>query len=225
MRRRALALRRTLAMLPSRPQRPDGAYQRSPGLTLDTLLAPPRDTSPSTSRPSRPSSPKNATAFRRAAESFPPRLKSDVLVINGGTPVGWAFATSFRSTAARRDHEDRLLKLVTQPASDSLEQAKRWRTRARAQPRSIVRTINMPTLALLFLRKDMQDRSTFTLGGTKKIDGPRRRAALHRARHAAHHRVERRGPPAAASGSNPTRVASSAPSSSSTPETLARRLR
>jgi hypothetical protein len=36
---------------------------------------------------------------------------------------------------------------------------------------SIVRTINMPTLALMFLRKDMQERSTFTRGGTKKIDG------------------------------------------------------
>ena len=64
------------------------------------------------------------------------------------------------------------MKLVTQPASDSIAQAKRMADEsARFNLGSIVRTINMPTLALMFLRSDMQDRLTFTLGGTKKIDG------------------------------------------------------
>ena len=99
--------------------------------------------------------------------------KSDVLVINGGV-YGWmGFRDVFQVDGrAIRDHEDRLLKLVTQPASDSLEQAKRMADEsARFNLGSIVRTINMPTLALTFLRKDMQDRSTFTLAGTKRIDG------------------------------------------------------
>ncbi len=101
------------------------------------------------------------------------QTKSDVLVINGGT-YGWmGFRDVFQVDGrAIRDHEDRLIKLVTQPASDSLEQAKRMADEsARFNLGSIVRTINMPTLALTFLRKSMQDRSTFTLGGTKKIDG------------------------------------------------------
>jgi hypothetical protein len=101
------------------------------------------------------------------------QTKSDVLVINGGV-YGWmGFRDVFQVDGkAIRDHEDRLLKLVTQPASDSLEQAKRMADEsARFNLGAIVRTINMPTLALTFLRKDMQDRSTFTVAGTKKIDG------------------------------------------------------
>ena len=59
---------------------------------------------------------------------------------------------------AIRDHEDRLMKLVTQPASDSIAQAKRMADEsARFNLGSIVRTINMPTLALMFLRSDMQE--------------------------------------------------------------------
>jgi len=101
------------------------------------------------------------------------QTRSDVLVINGGA-YGWmGFRDVFQVDGrAIRDHEDRLLKLVTQPASDSLDQAKRMADEsARFNLGAIVRTINMPTLALTFLRKDMQDRSKFTIAGTKRIDG------------------------------------------------------
>jgi hypothetical protein len=100
-------------------------------------------------------------------------LKSDFLVINGGAAGWFGFRDVFEVDGhAVRDHEDRLLKLVTSPAADPLAQAKRMADEgARYNIGGIVRTINTPTLALIFLRGPAQARSTWTLHGTGRING------------------------------------------------------
>ena len=99
-------------------------------------------------------------------------LKSDLLVVDLGA-AGWF---GFRDVmevdgVAVRDRENRLLALVTSPVPDALAQAKRMAAEgARFNIGGIVRTINTPTLALTFLRQVQQRRSTWTLGGRKKIE-------------------------------------------------------
>jgi hypothetical protein len=100
-------------------------------------------------------------------------LKSDFLVVNGGIAGWFGFRDVFEVDGhAVRDHQDRLLKLVTSPSPDPLEQMKRMADEgARYNIGGITRTINLPTLALLFLRGPEQDRSTWTRGNSRRING------------------------------------------------------
>lgn len=100
-------------------------------------------------------------------------LKSDVLVINGGTAGWFGFRDVYEVDGhAIRDHQDRILDLMTSPSPDPLAQAKRMADEgARYNIGGIVRTINMPTFALVFLRGAEQGRSTWTRGGTGRING------------------------------------------------------
>jgi glyoxylase-like metal-dependent hydrolase (beta-lactamase superfamily II) len=100
-------------------------------------------------------------------------LKSDILIVDLGT-AGWVgFRDVFEVNGqAIRDHQNRLLALVLSPAPDALDQARRMSEEgARFNVGSITRTINMPTAALMFLRATEQSRSTWALGGRKKIQG------------------------------------------------------
>ncbi len=100
-------------------------------------------------------------------------LKSDILVVDLGA-VGW---TGFRDVfevdgQSVRDHQNRLLALVTSPSSDTLTQARRLAAEgARFNIGAVARTINMPTVGLKFLRLINQPRSGWKLGGRRKIDG------------------------------------------------------
>jgi len=100
-------------------------------------------------------------------------LKSDILMINAGD-AGWF---GFRDVlevdgGAVRDRENRLLALVMSPLPDTMDQWKRMSAEgARYNIGGIDRTINMPTIGLIFLRTREQSRSTWTLGSRRKIDG------------------------------------------------------
>jgi hypothetical protein len=100
-------------------------------------------------------------------------LGSDLLVVDLGVAGWFGFRDVFEVDGhAVRDHQNRLLALVTSPAPDPIAQAKRLvEEGARFNVGNVVRTINTPTLALMFLRAVQQPRSTWTLGGTRRIQG------------------------------------------------------
>lgn len=100
-------------------------------------------------------------------------LKSDILMVDQGTS-GW---TGFRDVfevdgQPVRDHQNRLLARATAPLPDPLAQARRMAEEgARFNLGPVARTINMPTVALRFLRSIEQGRSSWKAGGRKTIDG------------------------------------------------------
>lgn len=99
-------------------------------------------------------------------------LQSDMLMFNGGA-LGWiGFRDVYEVDGLPvRDHTDRLLKILTNPAPDALEQARRVTDEsARHNLGNITRTINIPTMALVFVRAENQKRSTFTFEGMKTVD-------------------------------------------------------
>jgi hypothetical protein len=102
-------------------------------------------------------------------------LRSDLIVINAGQ-AGWISLRDVYEVDGLpvRDRADRLMKLVTEPAPDSFAQALRVAEEsARFNLGTVWRTINTPTTALMFLRRDDQDRSTFKFEGLKTVDGVR----------------------------------------------------
>jgi hypothetical protein len=114
----------------------------------------------------------DALAARGARQRI---LRSDLIVINAG-PAGWISLRDVYEVDGLpvRDRADRLMKLITQPAPDSFAQALRVAEEsARFNLGTVWRTINTPTTALLFLRRDDQDRSKFIFEGMKTVDGVR----------------------------------------------------
>jgi hypothetical protein len=102
-------------------------------------------------------------------------LRSDLLVFDAGSR-GWV---SFRDVyevdgSSIRDHDQRLVELVSHFTPDSLQEIRRITAesaRFNLNPPSMVinRNINTPMTALLFLRDASQGRSTFTLGKPEQI--------------------------------------------------------
>src|SRR5262249_49564964 len=100
-------------------------------------------------------------------------LVSDVILINAGA-AGWVSLRDVFEVDGSpvRDHTDRLLKLLTNPAPDAYQQALRLAQEgARFNIGNLSRSINVPSTALRFVRQDMQSRSTFTSNGLKTING------------------------------------------------------
>jgi hypothetical protein len=100
-------------------------------------------------------------------------LVSDLILINAG-PAGWiSLRDVFQVDGSPvRDHTDRLLKLLTNPAPDAYQQALRLAQEgARFNIGNLSRSINVPSTALRFVRQDTQSRSTFTVNGMKTING------------------------------------------------------
>lgn len=107
------------------------------------------------------------------------QLRSDVVIV-ADTDNGWL---EFRDVfdvdgKAVRDRTDRLVNLFTTPANDATSQASRIvaeGTRFNLDPvvgaRRISRTINMPTLAMWFLRSSNQRRSAFHRGRDTTVAG------------------------------------------------------
>ena len=98
-------------------------------------------------------------------------LRSDLLLVNSGR-AGWlCFRDVFEVDGKPvRDRTTRLMDLFVHPSADSVEQATRIREEgARYNIGGVTRTINDPTLALLFLGRDNQPRSTFALGSPETV--------------------------------------------------------
>ena len=99
-------------------------------------------------------------------------LKSDVLVINAGVG-GWMGFRDVYEVDGRpvRDHDQRLSKLFVDATADTMTHARQIADEsARYNLGSVIRNINVPTMALAFLRRDNQSRSTFTIDGTAKVE-------------------------------------------------------
>jgi outer membrane lipoprotein-sorting protein len=104
-------------------------------------------------------------------------LKSDMLVLSVGT-YGWlGFRDVFEVDGrAVRDHEERLYTLFLKPSADSLEQARKILDEsARFNVGQVTRNINIPTMALTFLKRTYQPRSRFADKGIETVDGVRTR--------------------------------------------------
>ena len=100
-------------------------------------------------------------------------LVSDVILINAGE-AGWISLRDVYQVDGSpvRDHTDRLLKLLTNPAPDAYQQALRLAQEgARFNIGSMSRSINVPSTALRFVRQENQSHSSFSVAGMKTIDG------------------------------------------------------
>jgi hypothetical protein len=105
------------------------------------------------------------------------QLKSDMLVLSVGE-AGWlGFRDVFEVDGrAVRDHDERLFALFLKPSSDSLGQARKILDESsRFNIGRVTRNVNIPTMALTFLKGDHQSRSKFTDKGVEVVDGVRTR--------------------------------------------------
>jgi outer membrane lipoprotein-sorting protein len=116
--------------------------------------------------------------YRQTADRVPSltarrQLKSDVLVLNTGAS-GWMGFRDVYEIDGRsvRDHDARLSKLFVDNAADTMTHARQIADEsARYNLGSVKRNINIPTMALSYLRRENLPRSNFQLDGTAKIDG------------------------------------------------------
>lgn len=100
-------------------------------------------------------------------------LVSDVILINAGA-AGWISLRDVYQVDGSpvRDHTDRLLKLLTNPAPDAYQQALRLAQEgARFNIGNMSRSINVPSTALRFVRVENQTHSTYSVNGMKTIGG------------------------------------------------------
>ena len=103
-------------------------------------------------------------------------LKSDYLLVQLEGGGGWLpFRDVFEVDGRKvRDREDRLTALFLKPSASSFERAARIvQDSTRHNIGSVNRTINIPTLALLFLLPDIRPRFRFTIDG-EEVVGARR---------------------------------------------------
>lgn len=116
---------------------------------------------------------------RATTRTFPESrtLRSDVLVI-ADEGYGWiGFRDVYEVDGRRvRDRDERLVRLFLKPNPDRERQVRRiveesTRFNLNAGGVQVQRSINMPMMALRFLRGPNQDRSSFTLEGREAIDG------------------------------------------------------
>ena len=113
------------------------------------------------------------TANAPAAGTGPRRriMRSDLLTYHSPA-AGWIAFRDVVEVDGKPipDHADRLAKLVHEPTSDALEDARRASLEsARFNLGSMPRTVNVPTSALLFLRREKQPRGQFKLDGMKTV--------------------------------------------------------
>ncbi len=100
-------------------------------------------------------------------------LRSDLLQTKIGAAEWVAFRDVYEVDGRPvRDHEARLQKLFVDSPAEGLAQARRIAAEsARFNLGVLKRDINVPTMALGFLRGANQSRSSFTVGGRKKVEG------------------------------------------------------
>ncbi|MEZ5292463.1 MAG: hypothetical protein R2745_15385 [Vicinamibacterales bacterium] len=101
-------------------------------------------------------------------------LRSDYLLVRVGGGGGWLpFRDTFQVNGRRvADRGDRLAKLFLEPTVGSLDRASRiMADSTRYNLGSMTRTINIPTLALLFLHPDVRGRFDVSFAATDQVDG------------------------------------------------------
>jgi hypothetical protein len=101
------------------------------------------------------------------------RLRSDTLLASAGE-IGWIWFRDVFEVDGQtvRERDSRLQDLFLKPTPDSRAQAARiTEESARFNVGALQRTINVPTLALLFLRADEQARSRFSFERTTRVGG------------------------------------------------------
>jgi hypothetical protein len=101
-------------------------------------------------------------------------LRSDYLLVQLGPGAGWIpFRDVFELDTRRvRDREDRLAKLFLSNEADRFEFADRiMEESTRHNLGNVSRTINIPTLAMMFVHPRVRDRFTFAGGGEDVVGG------------------------------------------------------
>jgi hypothetical protein len=114
---------------------------------------------------------------QRGSDRAVRHLKSDMLVLSVGT-AGWLGFRDVFEVDGRpvRDHDERLYKIFLNPSPDSLLQAKKILDESsRFNVGQVTRNINVPTMALTFLKRTYQPRSRFADKGVETVDGVRTR--------------------------------------------------
>ncbi len=102
-------------------------------------------------------------------------IKSDFLLVQlGGDGEGWMpFRDAYEVKGRKlRDRDDRLLKLFTSNDKERFEKAARYSDDTNKHNLgNVARTINIPTLAMMFLHPRVNERFEFTDGGEENIGG------------------------------------------------------
>ena len=111
-------------------------------------------------------------------------LRSDFMLVQlGGDGEGWMpFRDVFEVKGAKvRERDDRLLKLFQVNDKDRFEKAAKFtEDAARHNLGNVARTINIPTLAMMFLHPRVNERFEFTDDGEETIAGRVLRRAAYR---------------------------------------------
>ena len=111
-------------------------------------------------------------------------ILSDFLLVQlGGDGEGWMpFRDTYEVKGRKvRERDDRLLKLFTSGDKDRFEKAARYSDAStKFHLGNVTRSINIPTLAMMFLHPRVNERFEFTDGGEETIAGRVLRKALYR---------------------------------------------
>jgi hypothetical protein len=99
-------------------------------------------------------------------------LKSDLMMLNLGDSDWTQFRDVYEvDNMAVRDHEARLQGLFEKPSAGTMSEAQRIADESASYNVGVSRNINVPTMALTYLSRGQQARSTFQLAGSESIDG------------------------------------------------------
>jgi len=111
-------------------------------------------------------------------------IRSDFMLVQlGGDGEGWMpFRDAFEVKGAKvRERDDRLLKLFQGNDKERFEKAAKFSDEtAKHNLGNVARTINIPTLAMMFLHPRVNERFEFTDEGEETIDGRVVRRAAYR---------------------------------------------
>jgi len=111
-------------------------------------------------------------------------IKSDFLLVQlGGDGEGWMpFRDAYEVKGRKlRERNDRLLKLFTSNDRERFEKAARYSDDTNKHNLgNVARTINIPTLAMMFLHPRVNERFEFTDGGEDNIGGRIVRKAIYK---------------------------------------------
>jgi hypothetical protein len=111
-------------------------------------------------------------------------IKSDFLLVQlGGDGEGWMpFRDAFEVKGRKlRERDDRLLKLFTSSHKDRFDKAAQLTNdSSKFNLGNVTRTINIPTLAMMFVHPRVNERFEFTDGGEETINGRVLRRALYK---------------------------------------------
>jgi hypothetical protein len=101
-------------------------------------------------------------------------LKSDYMLVQLGTAAGWMpFRDTFEVNGKKlRDREDRLVSLFLSADTSRFDQGARIMAEStRYNIGNVARTVNIPTLGLMFLHSSVRERFTFALAGEEAVGG------------------------------------------------------